>query len=936
MAEATQKPTYVVGIGASAGGLDALTAFFANMSADSGLAFVVIQHLSPDYRSMMPELLSRHTALPALRVEDGVTVRPNRIYLIPPKQDMAIKGGKLRLTEQSGTQLKLPIDVFLCSLARERRETAIGVVLSGTGSDGTQGVRALKEEGGMVMVQDPESARFDGMPRSALATGLADYVLDPARMPEELINFIRHPLTRHDSPSGLEISPERLREIFALIQRRSGIDFSSYKPNTILRRIERRMRTTQQESFESYLDYIHTHPGELDVLRREMLISVTTFFRDGEVFKALAERALPAILDNPSFDGTVRIWSVGCATGEEAYSVAMLMQEQLDNMRKPVDVKVFATDVDRDALDIAGAGIYPESIAADVSPDRLERFFIKQEESYQISRELRQILVFARHNVLRDPPFTRIDLVICRNLLIYMQPHVQQRILSLFHFALRPGGFMLLGSSETIGDLVQAFETVHTQSKIFRRRGTARLLPSGPTLHTPAPSAGGRADTILPGPVKGTPLLERFYRSLIDTYAATSLLIDARGTVHHAVGDPGSMLRFPAGEATLDILKLAPRSLAAIVGTAIQKVLRESVEVYYRNIVLDGEEESQVVDLRLQALDGVPGREDFLVLSLEKHDAPPRDSGAVTLADGQQLADLQRELQYTRENLQATNEELQTSNEELQATNEELLAANEELQSTNEELQATNEELHTVNAEYQRKIDELTELNADMDNLLRSTEVGTIFLDRALAIRKFTPAARELVNVMERDIGRPLAHLSHRLRTDTLVDDARAVLDSGRSVERATETDDGRELLIRVLPYQDSDDEVDGVVVTFVGITELSDAQRRLQEVIDTLPHQILVFDREGKVSMVNEAWLEACGTDNAANGHGHDGAKTTNLDCQLKTLPEPAKQALESVVSGERTRVRLRYEFDGRHFIMNAAPLGESDLLVSQTELEV
>jgi two-component system CheB/CheR fusion protein len=836
-------PIYYVGVGASAGGLEALESFFTPMPADSGMAFIVIQHLSPDYKSMMVELLSKRTAMPVRRAEEGMRVEANSVYLIPPKKNLSIFHGKLLLSESDHSRgLNLPIDVFLRSLADDQGEKAIGIILSGTGSDGVRGIRAIKEAGGMVMAQSEESARFDGMPRAAISTGLADFILPPDEMPPKLLSFVRHPYAaKTDRPQTLLSDEDGLTRIFALLRERTRVDFTFYKPSTVVRRIERRMTVNQIHDLRDYVKFMESYSGEVTALYRELLIGVTSFFRDREVFDELEAHYLPRLFERVE-GREVRFWVAGCSTGEEAYSLAMLSREILETLGKRLDVKIFATDLDRDAILRASSGIYPESIAADLPPKFLARYFHRREDHYQIDRAIREMVVFAQHNLIKDPPFTNIELVSCRNLLIYLQPVLQRKAMELMNFSLNPQGILLLGGSETTGELADLFEPLHQKFKLYASKGKRRPTSNGPEFSTVPEvrpwqnrvrAAGGQWLRSH----EEERMLDRFLQSLAGDYVPLAVVVNEPMEALHILGDPEGYFRLPSGKLMNDITKIAVKDLAIPLATGLQKVFKTGEELKYTSIRLKWRDETKTIQIRIRPLPGKKGQEPLAVVFIEEMTPAPKEpvaSGAqvfdVSQEAEQRIHDLEQELQFSRENLQATIEELETSNEELQATNEELLASNEELQSTNEELQSVNEELHTVNAEYQSKIIELTELNNDLDNLMASTRIGTLFLDENLAIRRFTPEIRRVLKILDSDIGRPVNHLVHTLANVDLFRLIHEVARSAAEQEREVRTQDGAWFLMRILPYHVGAGTVSGVVLTFINIDSFKTMQNALSE----------------------------------------------------------------------------------------------------------
>ncbi|MCB1820851.1 MAG: PAS domain-containing protein, partial [Candidatus Competibacteraceae bacterium] len=838
---------YYVGVGASAGGLEALESFFSQMPAESGMAFIVIQHLSPDYKSMMVELLSKRTAMPVRRAEEGMLVEANSVYLIPPKKNLSIFHGKLLLSESDRSRgLNLPIDVFLRSLADDQADKAIGIILSGTGSDGVRGIRAIKEAGGMVMVQSEESARFDGMPRAAISTGLADFILPPDEMSAKLLSFVRHPYAaKVDRPQTLLSDEDRLTRIFALLRERTRVDFTFYKPSTVVRRIERRMTVNQIHDLRDYVKFMESYSSEVTTLYRELLIGVTSFFRDREVFEELEENHLPALFERTA-GREVRFWIAGCSTGEEAYSLAMLSREVMEQMGKRVDIKIFATDIDRDAILRASNSLYPESIAADLSSKLLTKYFHRREDHYQIDRSIREMVVFAQHNLIKDPPFTNIELVSCRNLLIYLQPVLQRKALELMNFSLNPQGILLLGSSETTGEVADLYETLHQKHKIYASKGKRRPVNGPEFLSVPEVRSWQNRPRFSNSPwPRGQDeerMLDRFLQALAGDYVPLAVVVNEQLEALHILGNPEGYFRLPSGKLINDITKIAVRDLAIPLATGLQKVFKTGEELKYTSIRLKWNNEPKTVQIRIRPLPGKKGQDLLAAVFIEETAQQSKEAVAdetqvynVTEEAEQRIHDLEQELQFSRENLQATIEELETSNEELQATNEELLASNEELQSTNEELQSVNEELHTVNAEYQSKIIELTELNNDLDNLMASTRIGTLFLDENMTVRRFTPEIRRIFKILDSDLGRPVNHLMYDLVKLDLFELIDEVARSAVEQEREVRTQDGSWFLMRVLPYQVGIGAVSGVILTFIDIGLLKTTQNALSDMGDRL-----------------------------------------------------------------------------------------------------
>jgi two-component system CheB/CheR fusion protein len=866
------KPGFhIVGMGASAGGLESLEDFFDNMQADSGLAFVVIQHLSPDFKSLMDELLSRHTQIAIHRVEDGMVVEPNSIYLIPPKKEMIISDGKLLLTDKDPSEgLSLPIDTFFKSLAQDAGERAVAIVLSGTGSDGSRGIRSINNEGGLVIAQDVDTAKFDGMPRAAQESGIVDLILSPPEMPAALLRYIKHPsITDLNAP--VVIPEDAMNTVFRLLRDEYGIDFSHYKPSTVSRRIERRLQLNQSLDLDEYVAQLQGDPEELNLLYRDLLIGVTKFFRDREAFERLEDNVIPKMLAKLSEGQELRVWVAGCATGEEAYSIAVLIHERLESLQRSVVVKVFATDIHRASLDFASMGIYPESSLSEVSPSRLSRYFSKQGAGWQVAADLRKMIVFAPHNIIKDAPFTRLDLITCRNLLIYLQPLAQKKALSLFHFGLKSGGFLFLGSSESPGELNEEFAAIDGHWRIFRKRRDVRLPPDmGLPLSTgySLPRSTGVLP-VSPGHGAIDMSLLQAYDVLLDNYVPPSLLINDRRELIHSFAGAGKFLKTPDGRQSHDVLDMLEKDVRVSVAGALQRVAKTQTPVVYTGMPAKPEHGDQELKVTVTPIIDRDSGTMFSLISLEEQRRNPvAIEGEETLPIGvaeasrERIQALESDLRYTRENLQATIEEMETTNEELQATNEELVASNEELQSTNEELHSVNEQLYTVNAEQQRKIRELTELTDDLNNLFRSTDVGTIFLDRELCIRKFTPKISETFQILPQDVGRRIDGFSHNLIYEPLFDDVAEVLQFEQPIEREVRDRHGNWFLMQLLPYQ-SDAGVEGVVLTLIDVSTLKETKSKLQlmsKVFEDAADPIIIENLAGHIIDVNEAAVRVLG----------------------------------------------------------------------------
>ncbi|HKP58809.1 MAG TPA: chemotaxis protein CheB [Polyangiales bacterium] len=865
-------PAYVVGIGASAGGLDALERFFDALPEDTGMAFVVIQHLSPDFKSLMDELLARHTRLPIKLVEDGMAVEADHVYLIPPKKEMIISAGCLLLSERERSQeLTLPIDVFFRSLARDCGPRAIAIVLSGGGSDGSRGARDIHDAGGMVIVQDVESAQFDGMPKTARDAGVADWVLAPGEMPRALLEHAHERLAGVQPGAGRD-RVDDVDVVYSMLQKEFGIDFTHYKPSTVTRRIQRRLALAHSRNIEEYVRHLRNDREELDVLYRDLLIGVTRFFRDEKAYAALEQHVLPELLRRTQPGEPVRIWVAGCATGEEAYSLAILLQDLMQELNLERQVKIFATDVHRGSLEQAARGIYDEQAVANVSAERLARYFFKTGNAYQAVPELRQMIVFAAHDVIKDAPFTRVDLVSCRNLLIYLQPAAQQKALALFHFALNRGGTLFLGPSESTGTLARDFQVLDKHWRIYTKHQDLRLpldtrvearrletRSSGLALQAPARHSLSQ--------LLGT------YDALLDEVMPPALLISDHGELIQTFNGASQLLQMRDGRQDLHVYDLVSAELKMLLVGSVKRALNTPGTIVLKGVRLGMPGDERPYKLSLRRIRARNSELCHVLISFEAMESgvPVSASTSETEIDvghvsGEQLRALEFELNHTKENLQAAIEELESSNEELQASNEELQSANEELQSTNEELQSVNEELYTVNSEYQRKIAELTELTNDMDNLLSSTDIGTIFLDKQLKIRKYTAQIAEAFSLLPQDVGRSIETFAHKLQHPELIEDLKRVLDTAEPVERELDGIHGKAFFSRILPYR-TKGTVAGVVLTLIDVTGLKTAEDALfheryllNSLLSSVPDAIYFKDSSGRFIRCNHAMAQRLG----------------------------------------------------------------------------
>jgi two-component system, chemotaxis family, CheB/CheR fusion protein len=944
----TPRP-FVVGMGASAGGLDAFKKFLAAMPSDSGLAFVLVPHLDPTHESLMVTLLAKHTAMPVAEALEGVLVEADHVYVLPPNKYMTISEGVLHLTgpvERRGLQTS--IDFFLRSLADDQQERAICVILSGTGSHGTLGLKAVKAAGGMALVQDPATAEYDRMPANAVATGLADYVLTVEKMPETLLGYVRH----YGAGSALAKEPaveaeDQLSQILALLRARTRHDFRWYRKNMLRRRIERRMGLNQIDQLAAYLALLNERPAEIRQLAKDLLISVTSFFRDPEAFQVVETEIIPRLLSCKEPNDLIRVWVPGCATGEEPYSIAILLLEQIAAARKNCAVKVFATDVDEDALETARRGVYPDSITADVSPERLSKFFTRcDEQSYQVNKRLRETVVFAAQDLIGDAPFSKLDLVGCRNLLIYLEPEMQRRVISLLHFALNDGGYLLLGPSETIGRQLDLFEPVSKKWRVYRRIGTT------PRDRVEIPLGGSkdrrRAGMRPPEPaVAARPLslAELTQQLLLKKHVPAAVLINRKYEILYFAGPTMQYLDQPTGEPTLNLMNMACEGLQGKLRSAIHKAIQDKRQITVAGARVERHGNIDSVRVTVEPVAEPTAMEGLLLVTFT--DEQPLVASDTAAADESPSLQLQRELEATREDLESSIEELESSNEELKASNEEVMSMNEELQSTNEELesskeelQSLNEELNTANNQLQDKVQEIEQGHNDLANLLTSTEVPTLFLDSQLRIRRFTPATSRLLNLIEADVGRPFSDIARKFTDAGLLDECALVLQRLTPVEAEVHTDDGRCCLRRILPYRTMDDKIEGVVITFSDVTQLKQAaqrDRRLATVLMDSNDAVMVHDFQGRIS----AWNRG-----ASRMYGYPEAEALSMNVR-NLVPEPlrpqALRLIEALSRGESAAVleTQRLAKDGRVLDVSLAATvlrdqGGAPLAVATTERDI
>ncbi len=841
----------IVGIGASAGGLEALEEFLRHVPEGSGMAFVVVQHLDPTHKGVMPELLQRATAMKVVQVRDRQRVKPDGVYVIPPNRDMSLLHGMLHLFEPTAPRgLRLPIDFFFRSLAVDCHERSVGVILSGMGADGTLGLRAIKEAAGLVLVQEPSTAKFDSMPRSAIAAGLADVVAPVAALPGKILSYVRHaPL--HGRTETLLPDGERssLEKIAILLRARTGHDFSLYKRSTVLRRIERRMGIHQIDRIATYVHYLQKNFQEVELLFRELLIGVTSFFRDPAAWDQLRDEALAPLLSNRPPRGVLRAWSVGCSTGEEAFSLAIAFHEALERAepRSSTTLQVFATDLDPDAIARARQGLFPSGIASDLSPERLKRYFVEEEDgSFRIGKEIRDMVTFATQNAIMDPPFTRLDILVCRNLLIYLGPDLQKRLLPLFHYSLNPGGILFLGSAETAGGQPGLFAPLAGTFRIYRRG--ASQVPFDTVPFPAVPAAGGSTLQRPAAASKTVPDLQALAdQVLLQRFSPAAVLVNGEGDILFVSGRTGKYLEPAAGKANWNIFAMAREGLRTDLPEAFRRAAHGGGEGRLHGVRLGPGKTAARVDVTIHSLSEPEAlRGTVLIVFSDVHAAPEelrgpgRTSGAsrnpVAAAIQREaheareaLLALRRETQSMHEQMQTTQEELKSANEELQSTNEELQSTNEELTTSKEEMQSLNEELQTVNSEQIARMDELTRANDDLNNLLNATDIATVFLDGDLRVRRFTTGAIRLFKLIPGDVGRPLTDVASSLRYPELVADVREVLRTLVFSEKQIAAEGDRWFGTRISPYRTVDNRIDGVVMTFLDITQAKTLEARLR-----------------------------------------------------------------------------------------------------------
>jgi two-component system CheB/CheR fusion protein len=864
----------IVGIGGSAGSFSSFEKFFTNMPADSGMAFVVIMHLHPDHKGQLTDMIKRFTAMPVIEATDGLQVQQDHIYLIPPNKDMGIHNRKLLLLSPSRPNgYSQPIDYFLQSLADDQWNRAVGIIFSGMGSDGETGLRMIKEKLGIAMVQDPDTAQYNSMPLAAIGTNLIDFVLSPEEMPLKLIQYMNHPIlseeTTEQAKSAIQ-NANSIHKILMLLRSHTGHDFALYKKSTITRRIDRRIAFHQLPDYVHYVNYLRENPAEIDILFNELLIGVTKFFRDAPAFDSLKGKLTHLVQEKNSSE-PIRVWIAGCSTGEEAYSIAILLMECLDTLAtaKVPRIQLFATDLDAEAIEHARSGSYHGNIVADITDERLERFFVKKDGGYTVKKDLREMIVFAQHNLIKDAPFTRLDLICCRNVMIYLTTELQRKIIPIFHYSLNPKGMMFMGPAETIGGFTEMFVNTDPKWKIFERKEgsvTVNKMIDFPFNVAKQPLGISRNEDIERSYNKIS-VADAFNRILLENFTPASVLINEKGDILYSNGKTGRYLELPSGEAVMNIHKMAREELRYVIGNIIHQARTQKGVVIINDIKLREEGETRLVNLKAGLLEDA-GLQGMVIIFEDKGLSKPTRRGTKTTdaSRNNMVEEMEKELVYTKQQLNSTIEQMETSLEELKSTNEELQSTNEELQSTNEEslttkeeMQSLNEELMTINMQYQSKAEELTRLNNDMKNLLDSTEIGTIFLDHQLEILRYTPQVKKLFNLIPTDVGRPIIHVVSNFDYPSIETDIREVIDnlSIKEIELRTKNKDWYK--VRIMPYRTLDNFISGAVLTFTLITHYKEMEHQLQAlqkytagIIGTMDDAAVQIDGQLRIISVN------------------------------------------------------------------------------------
>jgi len=941
---------YVVGIGASAGGLDALERFFRNMPESSGMAFIVVTHLDPDHISIMPELIQKTTKMKLYQAEDGMKVEPNHVYVAPANRDIAILHGTIQLIKPPGAHgFRLPIDFFFKSLSADLGEKAICIILSGMASDGTAGLKAVKSELGMVMVQDPKSAKFDGMPNSAIKTGLADYILPPEEMSVKLIKYTSQKVKGIVLDKAITDGkiPDAIQKIFILLRTHTGHDFSLYKQNTIHRRIDRRMNIAQLNNLNDYTRLLQENPAEIETLLKDLLIGVTNFFRDPDAFDKLKKILLELVKSKPD-NGQIRIWVPGCSTGEEAYSIAIILRECIDEAKKYFNAQIFATDIDSNAIDKARIGSF-SGIEADVSKERLKHFFISDQNQFQVRKEIREMVIFAPQSVIKDPPFTKLDLISCRNLLIYFNTELQKKIIPVFHYSLLSNGILFLGSSETINVFVDLFSIVDRKWKIYKRRDS--IYSVQPFMEFPIARSTRKTDEIIMKKSEIKNITQIAEKIILQSYSPNCVIINENGDIVYIHGRTGKYLELTDGEAKMNIFRMSHEGLKQELPVLIRKVISSKRSSTAQGIKVKSNGGSLLINLTVKPIKEPVEMLDSLLVIFEEAAPQKKVTGSKKIHYEKKsekiIKHLEYELKSAQENLRSTIEELETSNEELKSTNEEMQSTNEEMQSSNEELetskeelQSLNEELITVNTELQNKNDELSVINNDMKNLLDSIDVPTIFLDNNLFIKRFTFHATKVVNLIASDVGRPIDHIVTKLKYEKLVEDAKEVLRTLVFKEVELQTNDGTWYQMRILPYRTISNLIDGVVITFSNINNLKIASGEITKlnqeiqiardfsnnIIETLRDSLLILDDKLKVLSANRSFYKVFDT----TSENTVGKLLYELEDNNWDIPE-LRKLLEEIIPEatffEAFEVEYNFKKGGRKkLLLNAREIFQGD----------
>ena len=968
-AEKTPENFPVVGIGASAGGLGVLKEFFSNVPENPGIAFVVVVHLSPEEPSMLPELLQKKTNMPVSSALDGQAIAPNHVYIIPPKTEMKLYHGKIQLTEIKDKTRPLPIDAFFHSLARDAGKQAVGIILSGTATDGTKGIREIKAYEGLILVQSKETAEYSGMPGSAISTGVVDMVIPPHKMPQKIVQYLKNsypflPEETHDSAKKDLKQDEWLNKILSIFSNQINYDLSHYKSNTIQRRINRRMVLNQIDTYKEYVDYLRQDPDEIDALFKELLIGVTSFFRDNESFESLKANGLSEALKNLPEHAYFRVWVPACSTGEEIYSLAIILKEYLENISKHINLQLFGTDINKQAIEKARKGLYPASIAADVGEERLKKFFTEEGNYFRITEEIRDSVVFSVQNILKDPPFSRINMLSCRNLMIYFNAQTQEKLLPLFHYALNPNGILMLGSSESIGGFTRFFEPLDKKWKIFSKKEVPEALrnkvdfPSEPSFYEESDGQYSPSGEIKE---QSSPKKYQYKKdfslitqnAILKQFSPSAVLIDSVGNILHIEGRVGKYLEQPGGPPSLNIFDQAREGLHIELSSAFRKAKSNDTTISRKRISVKTNGNTQTIDLHIvpqNIEEEQENQKQYLIVFEDIELSPPTSDEKPELkteeaSDPTRIAELERELQLNRENYQATVQELEASNEKLKSTNEELQSSNEELQSTNEELesskeelQSLNEELQTVNAELQNKVEELYTARDDMYNLLNSRDIATIFVDNEMCVRRFTPEATSIVNLIQTDIGRPLEHVLTNLTYERMINDLRNVVEKLTPKEVEVQTKEGYWYSMRINPYITTDNRIDGAVLTFVSIDEQKETQDKLKTVIkekeeahdlvrkifDMNSEALLVLDNENTMLIANTTFSKIMGVKQqdiqgqTIESLNKEFLKQINLTEHLQTARENGKNFKTNAFKLNNAKDTTTYIINGRIMLKN------------------